>query len=444
MEMPSSASGPRRELSLPDSVSIIVGIIIGAGIFETAPLVAKSMPDSVALMWVWICGGVLSLIGAACYAELSSMFPHEGGEYHYLNRAFGNWLGYLFVWSRSFIIGPGSIAAMSYPFATYAYSLFPFGFEGNSAGSIKLLYGILSILLLTAINILGLREGKWTQNTLTLIKVVGLLAISLLALSSDGPSSAQSVSVEAGDIYLAIILVLFTYGGWSEISYVAEEVKNPKQNLFRALMFGTLCVTLIYLLVNFGFLHSLGHHGFASSTTVASDALKHSFPKHAGVAVDLFICISVLGAMNGMIFTGARVSYALGKDYRLFSRLSYWSTSRQTPTVALVLQCAISVLVLLLSGSFGETVVYTSSVVWLFFLLTGVSLFILRKNSPDLNRPYRVFAYPFTPFIFCISSMFLVYSAFVYDITGSLVAMGIMLIGLISFYCDTGNIRCDH
>ena len=264
---------PKKELSLFDSICIIVGIIIGAGIYETAPIVAKCLGCGPGLMLVWLAGGLLALTGALCYAELATAYPREGGDYVYLTRADGRWPGYMFGWSQLAIVRPGDIALMAFIFARYAQTLYaPFGHS-------DLIYAASAIVLLTVINILGVKAGKWTQNLLTVTKILGLVAISVVGLMAPpaAPLAPESGGFTWEGLQLAFILVFFTFGGWNEMAYVAAEIKRPRQNIVRALVLGTVAVTALYLLINGAFLSALGLSGLSSSQAVAVEMMGRFF-----------------------------------------------------------------------------------------------------------------------------------------------------------------------
>ena len=278
---------PKKELTLFDSTCLIVGIIIGAGIYEVAPTVAMGTSHWWGFLAIWVVGGLLSLCGALGYAELASAYPQEGGDYVYLSRAYGRWAGFLFGWTQLAVVRPGDIACMAFIFATYARALYePFPnvelqygwLPWNDAGGTpvalsQLIYAGLAVIALTLINVSGVREGKWTQNLLTTIKSLGLVAIVVVALFAP-PQPAPTATVQALPLSLALILVLFTFGGWNEMAYVAAEVKNPQRNIVRALVLGTVAVTVLYLLVNGAFLHTLGYAGVAHSE--ATNCFCHS------------------------------------------------------------------------------------------------------------------------------------------------------------------------
>ncbi len=426
--------GPKRELSVFDSTCIIVGIIIGAGIYETAPTIAACMGGGISMLGIWLAGGLLALTGALCYAELATTYPYEGGDYVYLRRAYGNWAGYLFGWCQLAIIRPGDIALMAFIFSRYAQRIFQFTNSG-------LIYTASVIIVLTVINAAGVRQGKWTQNILTVVKVLGLLAI--VAAATLAPGAAPSVesgsgAFTMGGLKLALILVLFTFGGWNEMAYVAAEVKRPQRNIVRGLVIGTIAVTALYLLVNGAFLHALGYAKMAASEAVAVETIATVFPEIAARAVSILVCISALGAANGLIFTGARISYKMGTEHTLFRVMGRWDQRLGTPVWALIVQACLSLAIALLARSFIDTILYTAPVVWLFFLATGLSVFVLRHKDPEILRPYKVTGYPITPIIFCTCSVFMFYScmsyAFMKKPVGLLISASTLLAGILVYW----------
>lgn len=424
---------PKRELSLFDSTCIIAGVIVGAGIFETVPTVAGNVHTPNGILLVWLAGGLLALAGALCYSELATTYPHQGGDYIYLNRAYGGWAGYLFGWSQLVIIRPGDIALMAFIFARYARALYsPF------AGS-DLLYAGLAVVVLTIINIGGVREGKWTQNLFTVAKAVGLIAIITAGfMAPETAHTPRELEPQTLDgLKLALILIMFTFGGWNEIVYVSAEVKSPERNIIRSLLLGTIAVTMFYLLINAAYLNALGVQGVAESRAVAVDTLTCVFPEMATRAVNVLVCISALGAVNGLVLTGARISYAMGKDHTLFSRLGHWNNRLGTPVWALVFQGALSLGIIILARSFIDTILYTAPIVWMFFLASGVSLFVLRRIDYDVPRPYKVIGYPIIPVIFCLCSAFMLYSSVSYALSQKPIGLGIsiavLLAGAITF-----------
>lgn len=425
---PTTPAAPKRQLTLFDSTCIIVGIIIGAGIYQTAPDVAKGVFCWWGVLAIWLGGALLSLCGAFGYAELATAYPRAGGDYVYLSRAYGRWAGFMFGWMQLAVVRPGDIAVMAFAFATYARMLYdPLG---DSMDWLTLrVYPVLAVVLLTAINILGVSQGKWTQNLLTVVKAVGLAAIVVVAFA--GPQGASaSQAFDPFPWTVALILVLFTFGGWNEMAYVAAEVKNPDRNIVRALLLGTGAVTVLYLLLNGAFLYSLGYEGLASSKAVASDAVSGSFPKIGERLISALVCISALGAVNGLILTGARISYAVGADHRAFRVLGNWDPQRGTPVRALLVQAAVAIALILVLGSFIQAIIYTAASVYLFYLATSLSVIVLRWKEPNVRRPYRMTGYPVTTLVFCAVCVFLIYSAIDYKFWISIAALGIAFAGL--------------
>ena len=429
---------PKQELSLFDSTCIIVGIIIGAGIYETAPIVAKCLGSGPGLMLVWLAGGLLALTGALCYAELATAYPREGGDYVYLTRAYGRWPGYMFGWSQLAIVRPGDIALMAFIFARYAQTLYaPFEHSG-------LFYAASAIVVLTVINILGVKAGKWTQNLLTVTKILGLVAISVVGLMA--PPAAPLPPASGGftweGLQLAFILVFFTFGGWNEMAYVAAEIKRPRQNIVRALVAGDRSGHRPLSADQWRFPLRLGLSGLSSSPAVAVEMMGKVFPQAAGRVIAILICISALGAVNGLVFTGARISYALGADHKSFRPLGRWSPRLGTPVWALVVQGALSLAIVLTAGSFLDTILYTAPVVWLFFLATAVSVFVLRHKEPGILRPYKVLAYPLVPLIFSACCIFMLFSSSSYALLkkpiGLLFLLAVILVGVIVYWFSAG------
>ncbi|MHC4942981.1 MAG: APC family permease [Planctomycetota bacterium] len=419
---------PKKELSLFDSTSLIVGIIVGAGLYQMAPDIAKGAGSGAGVMALWLVGGLLSLCGALGYAELAAAFPRAGGDYVYLSRAYGPWAGFLFGWIQLIVVRPGDIAVMAFAFATYGRAIYD-PLQGTSFPYCQQIYACAAVLVLTGINILGVRQGKWTQNLLTVVKVLGLVAIMAVAVAAPQGAGTQA-AFEAIPLSLALILVLFTYGGWNEMAYVAAEVKNPKRNIVRALVLGTVSVTVIYLLANAAFLYTLGYNGMATSDAVAADTISTVFPDVGGRLISALVCISALGAVNGLIFAGARISYAVGAEHRIFRLLGKWHPRTGTPIWALMMQAAIALALIVILGSFLDTVIYTAASVYAFYLATSLAVLVLRRKEPRTERPYRVTGYPVTTLIFSAVCAFLIYSAVVYKPEVAAVSCALVLLGL--------------
>lgn len=434
--MTQTAPQPARTLSTADAVFVIVGIVVGAGIFKTPALVAANSASDAMMLLLWLAGGLIALIGALCYAELASAYPSTGGDYHYLFRAFGPRTAFLFAWARLSVMQTGSIALLAFVFGDYATELLSLG-EYSSA-----IYAGLGIVVFTAINLAGIREGKGAQRLFTTAEIGGVVLLSVICLAlaggvqetppAAGPDAAPSPAAPA--LGLAMVFVLLTYGGWNEGAYVSAEVRGERAPIARALVFSILLVTALYLLVNIAYLAVLGRAGMAASEAVAADAIRAVTGPSGAALVSVLVAVSALTSMNATIITGARCNHALGRDFAFFRPLGQWSTEAGTPRNALLVQGAIAILLVLLGAAtrtgFSTLVEYTAPVFWLFFLLTGIALFRLRRREPQVERPFRVPLYPVTPLIFCASSAYMLWSSVSYTGIGALIGVAVLIAGL--------------
>ncbi|MBD2441079.1 amino acid permease [Nostoc sp. FACHB-110] len=421
-------AAPKPSLTLSDAIALIVGIVIGAGIFQTPALVATQAGSSLAVMLFWLIGGLVSLVGALCYAELATTYPDVGGAYYYLKRGFGREVAFLFAWARMTVIQTGSIALLAFVFGDYAAQIWQLG---NFSSSI---YAAIAIALLTALNIIGLQQGKWTQNLLTVAKVLGLLLVVLIGLTTTPNVTAPVESTSTGTWGLAMVFVLLSYGGWNEAAYISAEIQNRQRNIVRSLLWSIGTITVIYLLINLAYLRGLGLTNMANSQAVAADLMRTLWGAPGAWFISLLIAVSTLGALNATVFTGARTNYALGQDFSIFSFMGHWRQRPSTPSYALLLQAAIA-LALVLLGTFTrkgfETMVdYTAPIFWFFFLLSGISLLVLRHREPQILRPFRVPFYPLTPLLFCAVCCYLLYSSLVYTGVGAIVGVLVVAAGI--------------
>ena len=458
---PTQPAAARPHLGLWDIVSIILGIVIGAGIYETAPFIFQNVPSPGIGLAVWIAGGILTFIGGLCYAELASTYPRSGGDYVYLTKAFGRWAGFLFGWMQLAVLMTGSIGMMAYIFADYAVTLKRVG------PASEFIYAAAAVAALSIANLVGLVFGKRTQNFLTGLKVLAIGAIVVAGFFFAGPPTAKAATVAAsgGSIGLAMILVLYTYGGWNDAALVSAEVSDNRRNLPLAFMLGTGLLMLVYLLINGAYLNALGFQGARESKAIAAEVLARPFGEFGAKAIAIFVMISALGALNGMIYTGSRIYSTLGEDYRALSFLSRWHPKRSVPTISLLTQTAITLFLIALVGTnwgrnvinalvtsvgldplkweghggFSTLLACTGPIFWAFFLMTGISLFVLRAKDPHTPRPWKVPGYPVVPLIFCGMCVYMLYSAA--DYAGRLLVIGVLplLIGLI-FYWFAGRL----
>ncbi|MBI4436258.1 MAG: amino acid permease [Candidatus Omnitrophica bacterium] len=419
-----------QELNLLDASLLVVGCIIGAGIFRTPATISTSVHEPFLILLIWLFGGLFSLCGALCYAELASSFPKTGGDYIYLGEAYGRLTGFLFGWTKLFIERTGTIAILAFVFAEYLRFIFHYGEET--------LKGIasLAILLLTVANIIGVRFGKYVQNCFTLLKVGAILGIILFGIlrapvvpSSWHPFFPETFSLETiQSLGVALIFVLWTYGGWTEASYVAEEVKDPERNLPRAIVFGVLLTMGLYLLVNGVYLYYIPIGEMASDKLVAATAVQKMVGGFGGNLVSLMVAFSAFGALNGYILTGARILYALGEDHPLFGRLAKLHPDFHTPNIALWFNAAIAIL-LILTKSFEEILTYTTVAISVFFGMAGYSVILLRKKYPDRKRRYKVWGYPVIPLLFILTTLLFILNACLTEPKQSLFGLAIVALG---------------
>ena len=311
---------PKQTLSVTDMIALIVGVVIGTGIFKTPSLIAANTGRTDVFFLTWLAGGVISLIGALCYAELATAYPHTGGDYHYLKRAFGRKVGFLFVWSRMTVIQPGSIAMLAFVFGDYLSQILALGPYAH------FFYAALSIATLTAMNLMGTQKGKVTQNMLTALKVIGLFSVVMVGMMAS-PTSSLSEPIDPNpqtSFGLAMVFVLLTFGGWNEAAYISAELQEVRRNMVRALLWGLGIITAIYLLINVAYLRVLGLREMGQSEVVAADFMRRVLGQGGVKFISLLIIVSVLGAINASIFTGGRTNYTLGQDFSLFGFLGQW------------------------------------------------------------------------------------------------------------------------
>jgi amino acid transporter len=417
---------------------MVVGIVIGAGIFRLPPLVANNVDGPTTFIAVWLAGGLISLVGAMCYAELASAYPNTGGDYHFLMRAFGRGPAFLFAWSRMTVTQTGLIALSAFVVGDYVAAAVADP-TTSPAGShlVSSLCAAAVVVALTAINLVGVREGKSTQQILTALVLMGLLLIAiagLVVVPRDGARWATAEPSDSGALGMAMVFVLFTYGGWGEAAYLSAEMKGGRRSIVAALVLGITIVTAIYILVNVAYVAALGFAGVRESTAIAADVLGTAWGTAGAMLITAILIVGALSTANATAFTGARSNYALGRDFAIFRFLGQWSERTSTPRNAFLLQGLIS-LALVGLGAFSRSGVqtmvdYTSPVFWLFFLLVGVSLFVLRFKDPAAERPFRVPLYPLTPLVFCATSGYMLYSSLAYTKEGALVGVGVLAAGL--------------
>jgi basic amino acid/polyamine antiporter, APA family len=435
----------RRELSLLDSTMINVGSMIGSGIFLVPATVALYLQSAPAIVVLWIVGGIISLFGALSIAELGTLYPAAGGQYVYLEKAYGPLWGFLYGWSAFSVILTAAISAVAVGFATYLGYFIPLSPLG-----IKIV-AIVSIIVLTVINCLGVRSGAVVQNILTFLKIGMLAALVALCFIMKGGTVFDAVSSSTqisptemiGTLGMALVAILWSYDGWIEITYVGGEVKNPKRVMPLSLILSTLVVILLYVLVNIAFISLLSVNSMSTSTMVAADASTALIgPLGAKIAV-VAVIIATLGSNNGFILTGARIYYAMASERVFFRSFANVHPSFHTPIPSLVGQGTWACL-LVLSGTFNQLITYTMFASWIFYGMTAAAVIVLRKKSPDIPRSYKTWGYPVTPVIFVLFSLYLVVATMIESPRDALFGLAIILLGLPAYFYWNRKKRLSH
>jgi amino acid transporter len=425
-------------LSPIGAVAIIVGIVIGAGIFKTPSMVAGITGDVGWALTIWVAGALISLMGALCYAELATTFPHAGGDYHFLTRAYGKNVSFLYGWAKAMVINTGSIALLAFVFGDYMSKVLPLG--ANST----IYWAALIVITLTLINIIGIHTSARIQTLLTIFEVLGLVAIIVAGFgifgaplpAVDNPPLFSS-NPQLGMLGLGMVFVLLTFGGWNESAYISAELKGTSKTIVTVIVASLAVITVIYLLVNLALINGLGLKALASSKAAPADLLGLAFGPIGEKLLGLFVAIAALTSINATMIVGARTNYAMGEDWQGLSKMGQWESSRGSPSVAYLVQGIISLALVgfgaLQSDGFEAMVEFTAPVFWIFLLLVGLGLFILRYKD-DSVRPFKVPLYPITPLIFCASCAYLAYSSIMYANSKGAVAisMYVMLAGLVA------------
>ncbi len=454
--VPTNTDRAPARLGMWDAVSIIVGIIIGASIFRSPGEIYGNISDDWPVpAWVmglglWVLVGLISLAGALCYAELATTYTSSGGDYTFIKRAYGDGPAFLFAWSDLTVIrAGGNVSAVAYVFGDYAQRIVPLPALGSRA---SFAYAVAAIILVGVVNALGVRSGKWAQNMLTVLKVIGLVAITVVGgLYSLWPTTAEQVVAGRTPVVtyppslaIAAVFVFYAYGGWGDAAYVVAELRDRRRNILRSLVLGVLIVTLIYVALNAAYLAAMGIEPIRRSPLAAADVMALPLGETGVRIIAVLIMISALGGINGMTFAGMRLYSTFGRDERLFARLSGRGGGTPLGSVAAMMVFSIGMMTLFetgewwkpwlaerlefvgvelppsftrKAGGFTDVVAATAPVYWLFFLLAGYSLVVLRGRDRKIERPFRVPLYPVTPLLFCAASAFMMYESTKYALT---------------------------
>ncbi|KXJ66282.1 amino acid permease [Achromobacter xylosoxidans] len=420
-------------LSVMDATMVLVGVVIGIGIFGFPPLVAQHVHSEAVYIGLWCAGGLVMLVGALCYAELGSAYPGAGGEYLYLTRAWGRRVGLMFAWARCSVIQTGAIAVVAFIYGDYAQRLLPLGSLGPAV------HAAISVVVLTGLNMIGTRYSKRLQWVFTVLTLIALAAVLIASLTASGGESVTAASPAplsgntAGLLGMGMVFVLLTYGGWNEAAYLSGELRDPARNMSRVLLIGTAVVTSAYVLTNIALLEIFGLQGLRDTPALGAEVMQLAAGPYAAALLSLTICATALSTINGTIITGARVYYALGRDVPRLQALAGWSARNETPVSALVVQGVIT-LALVALGAFSQNsvqtmVAYTAPVFWLFMMLVAASVWRLRRLDPDRPRPFRVPLFPLPPLLLALTCAGLVVSSAMYAGAGALIGLAVLAAG---------------
>lgn len=445
MEKSGGKTELKRDLGAWPATSIVVGTVIGSGIFLVPRTMIQRVGSVEMVFAVWIAGGLLSLAGALSYAELAAAMPEAGGEYVYLREAYGPLWGFLYSWTQMWVAKSGSIATLATGFFLYLANFFPqldivfYSVPlplGPNGGPLELRYGqlfaILLILGLAWLNYYGVKLGGEVQTAVTAVKVSLIALIILAGLSlghSHPPDRVPPGPLTFAGFIAALVAALWAYDGWNNVSMVASEVKNPQRNLPLALIGGTAGVIGIYLLANAAYFRILAPSEVAGSERVAAEMMGRIFNMSGASAVSIAAMISIFAALNGSILSGSRVPYAAAREGLFFSAVGKVDPIHRTPGVSIVVLSLWSC-VLVLSGKYDDLFNLVIFASWILYGMTAAAVIVLRAKKPDLARPYRTVGYPVVPLLFVLGASVLIVSTFFDRRRESLMGVGLMVLGL--------------
>jgi basic amino acid/polyamine antiporter, APA family len=424
----------RRTLGLRDLIVIVVGTVIGSGIFLTPGAVVRDAGSGGVALTAWIIGGVLSLLGALTFAELGAAKPDSGGLYAYLRDAFGSLPAFLYGWTMFLVIGSGSLATLAAAFPRYVSVFVPLSPAASR------FVAVLMIALVTALNIRGTRQSANVQGLATALKVgvIVLLAVLLIGMGGGGADNDVwwpehfSISTLSGAV-TGMIGVLWAYEGWQYVTFSAGETIEPQRIFARGIVVGTVLLIGVYVLANVGYISALGVAGVASSNRVASDAATAVLGPWAGRILAVAILVSIFSAMNGMTLTLPRLFYAMARDRVFFAGIATVHPTFGTPAAAIAATAVWSA-VLVLSGTFEQLLTYVVFMSWLWFAVAALAIFAYRRAEPDAQRPFHTPGYPVTPILFVLAALVIVVNTIVAQPVQSTIGLGIALLGVPAYF----------
>src|SRR5688572_27791968 len=426
----------RRTLRPRDLILIVIGTVIGSGIFLVPSTVLRQTGGDVSVaLLVWVVAGVLSLLGALTFAELGAAKPDAGGLYVYIRDAFGPLPAFLYGWTAFFVIGSGSVATLAVAFTGYLRQLVPV-----SPVAAKVVAAVV-IAIIMAVNVRGVRQGADVQNVTTAIKAGAIVVMSVLLLALGGGASAAPAVEAAGPaamslfsgIGLAMIGVLWAYEGWQYATFSAGETIDPQRTFPRAIVLGTVILIAIYLLANVAYLTALGTTGVMASERVAADAVSAVLGPGAGKVIAAVILVSMFSAANGITLTAPRLYFSMARDRVFFAKLAEDHPRFGTPALAIVVS-SLWAMLLAITGTFEQLLTYVVFTAWIFYVLGGLAIFAYRRKHPGMPRPFRTPGYPLTPLLFVVSAAVIVLNTIVSQPARAAIGLGLVVLGVPAFY----------
>jgi basic amino acid/polyamine antiporter, APA family len=430
----SNASAPAverlaRELRLRDGLAIAAGTIVGSGIFLVPNVIAQQVPSLFVVLLVWVVGALLALAGSFILAELGSMFPAAGGIYVYLREIFGPAVAFVYGWAGFVAIETGGLASLAAAFSIYLGQIVSLSPAGTKMASVCLL------LVLTFLNILGIRLGKYIQNLFSVCKFGGIGAMCIMLLANPNWEQlkesfwAGSAQTSPSAFGVALLAAMWAYFGWHNVSYSAGEFRNPRRDLPSALLIGTVVVAVTYITANVAYYSVLSSQQVASADRVAAVALAAVLGQKGASLLAVLIIISVIGASNGLLMTSSRLPFAMAADRLLPPMVALTHSRTKTPILSITLQ-GIWAIVLVMVGSFNSLITYVVFTACFFFVLIALGLVKLRRSRPDMARPFRSPLYPFLPIGFALANLVIILNTFVTNPKGAAVGTALVLLGM--------------
>jgi basic amino acid/polyamine antiporter, APA family len=423
----------KKALSRFDLIMIAIGSTIGSGIFLTPALIANSLHSPAYIIIIWLVGGLLILCGALTFAELGALMPQAGGVYVYLSEGYGKLFGFLYGWAYILVVNTGGIAALSVAFTTYLAYFFPM-----SPVALKIV-AVCGILFLTIINVVGVKVGGIFSDVFTVLKLIGIFGVIAVGFiwgsSSFIDFSFNTSSGISGSLAVAMVGVLWSYGGWQHATYAAGEAKNAKKDVPAAMIIAALSVTVIYVLINIGYMLLLPVNTIANSPSVAADAVKTVLGPVGGGIIALAIFISTFGTAGIYTLTAPRIYFAMAKDGIFFPQIAKIHPKFNTPSNAIIIQSTWAVLLIMFWGTFENLISYVVFTDWIFFGLTAASVFIFRKKMSGVKRDYKTLGYPVTPILFILMAAWFVINTLIEKPEQAIAGLIMLALGLpVYFY----------